>query len=101
MAVETGAGARTNRREYLFVFLALAGLTALELTVIRLPGIGRSSMIAALVVLAISKATLIGLFFMHLRYETRILKLTVLIPLLAPPGYALALIADATWRLMR
>ncbi|HEX9288496.1 MAG TPA: cytochrome C oxidase subunit IV family protein [Anaeromyxobacteraceae bacterium] len=101
MAIETGVSVRTNRREYLFVFLALAALTALELTVIRFPGIGRSSTIAALVVLAISKATLIGLFFMHLRYETRILKLTVLIPLLAPAGYALALIADATWRLMR
>jgi cytochrome c oxidase subunit IV len=83
------------------VFLALAALTVLELTVIRLPGIGRGSVIAALVVLAISKATLIGLFFMHLRYETRILRLTVLIPLLAPPTYALALIAAATWRLMR
>jgi cytochrome c oxidase subunit IV len=98
---QRAAVSRTNRREYLFVFVALAVLTAIELTVIRVPGIARGAMVAALVLLAVSKASLIGLFFMHLKHETRILKLTVLVPLLTPAVYALALISDAAWRLLR
>ena len=38
---------------------------------------------------------------MHLRYETRILKLTVLGPLVAPAVYGLLLMLDAAWRHMR
>lgn len=95
------ARAGTNRKEYLTAFAALAVLTGLELTLSWLPNVARRTLISALVLLAVSKAAIIGLFFMHLRYETRVMRLTVLIPLLAPGGYALALIADASWRLLR
>lgn len=94
-------GERTNRREIVVVFLVLAALTVLELSLVRVPGIGRRPLVTALIVLALGKASLIGLFFMHLKYETPILRLTVLVPLLAPGVYAAALIADATWRLLR
>jgi cytochrome c oxidase subunit 4 len=83
------------------VFVALAALTAIEVAVATLPGIGRQAIITALLVLAVSKAGLIALFFMHLKYETRIMRLTVLGPLVAPAVYALALISDAAWRLVR
>ena len=101
MVQPVSARAGTNRKEYLTAFAALAVLTGLELTLIRLPNVARRALISALVLLAVSKATIIGLFFMHLRYETRAMRLTVLIPLLAPGVYALALIADASWRLLR
>ncbi len=100
MAHDTGLDARTDRSEHALVFLALVVLTGLELTVAKVPGVGHRALVSALVVLAVSKAALIGLFFMHLKYETRSLKLTVLLPLLAPALYAVALIADATWRLL-
>ncbi len=97
-----GAGtAGRLRREYLAVFVGLVGLTALEVGVVRMPGVGRGPMIAALLGLAASKAALIGLFFMHLRHETRALRLTVFGPLAAPAVYALALMADSAWRLLR
>jgi cytochrome c oxidase subunit IV len=95
-----GASAHVNRREYWVVFLALAVLTAIEVGVVYLPGIGKPAMVTALIGLAVSKAALVGLFFMHLKHETRILKLTVLIPMATPAVYALVLIADAAWRLL-
>jgi len=93
--------ARHGGKEAATVFAGLVLLTALELGVIRAPGVGRGPVVAALVGLAITKASLIALFFMHLRYETRILRFTVFGPLAAPAVYALALMADAAWRLLR
>jgi cytochrome c oxidase subunit 4 len=100
---EAGGAApgRRHRREYLAVFASLVVLTALELGVIRMPGVGRGPMIVALLGLAVSKAALIALFFMHLKHETRALRLTVFGPLAAPAVYALALMADSAWRLLR
>jgi cytochrome c oxidase subunit 4 len=95
------APSRHSRRQYLAVFLALGVLTLLELGVIRMPGIGRSAAIVALIGLAVAKAALISFFFMHLKDETRILKLTVFGPLAAPVIYALVLMADAAWRWLR
>ena len=92
---------RHSRRQYLAVFLALGVLTLLELGVIRMPGIVRSAAIVALIGLAVAKAALISFFFMHLKDETRILKLTVFGPLAAPALYALVLMADAAWRFLR
>jgi len=93
--------ARTRRGEPAVVFAGLVVLTALEIGVVRLPGIGHRATVAALVGLAAAKAALIGLSFMHLRHETRFLRGTVFLPLLAPVVYALALMADAAWRMVR
>lgn len=95
------AAAPHGGKEAAAVFAGLVVLTALELGVSRAPGVGRGAVVAALVGLAVAKASLIALFFMHLRYETRILRLTVLAPLVAPAVYALAVMADASWRLLR
>jgi len=93
--------ARHGGREVVAVFAGLLVLTALELGVIRAPGVARAAVVAALVGLAVAKASFIALFFMHLRYETRILRFTVFGPLAAPAVYALVLMADAAWRLLR
>lgn len=95
------AAGRHGVKEAAAVFAGLLVLTALELGVIRVTGAGRAPVVAALVGLAVAKASLIALFFMHLRYETRILRFTVFGPLAAPAVYALALMADAAWRLLR
>jgi caa(3)-type oxidase subunit IV len=86
-------------RGYLRVFLALVVLTAAELGLVYVPGIARTALIAGLVLLALGKAALVLLFFMHLGSETRVLKLTVLLPFLLPALFALALMSDAVWRL--
>ena len=88
-----------SRRGYRNVFAALVLLTAAELGLVRVPGIAHAGMVGGLVLLALAKAGLVLLFFMHLGGETRALKLTVLLPFLLPALFALALMSDAVWRL--
>jgi caa(3)-type oxidase subunit IV len=90
---------KPSRRRYLDVFVVLVLLTAGELGLVYVPGIAHGALIFGLVLLAVAKAALVLLFFMHLAGETRTLKLTVLLPFLLPAGYALVLVGDALWRL--
>jgi cytochrome c oxidase subunit IV len=96
-----GGHHKPNRKEYMVIFAVLAALTVLEVAVAQIPGISKSLLTIALVGLAVTKAAFVGLFYMHLKHETRILKMTVAIPMSAPALYALVLIADAAWRLTR
>lgn len=97
-----GAGHHApNRKEYMVIFLVLFVLTVIEVAVAQIPGISKGLLTLALVGLAVTKAAFVGLFYMHLKHETKILKLSVAIPMAMPAVYALVLIADAAWRLAR
>ena len=65
---------------YMMVFVALAVLTAIELG-IAFVGLSKQMTIFALILLAVWKALLVALYYMHLRYEPRRLHLLVLSPL--------------------
>jgi caa(3)-type oxidase subunit IV len=97
----TGATIHTEPREVLAVFGALLVVLAVEVGLVKMPGIAKGTVTLALLLLAAVKAVLIGFFFMHLKHETRVLRFTVLGPLALPAVYALALMADAAWRLLR
>ena len=89
-------------KEYFVIFVLLAALTAAEIGCVYLKGtIGVTPVVVALIAMALGKAALVGLFYMHLKHETNVLKLTVAIPLSLPLFYALVLIAEASWRLLR
>ncbi len=94
------ATATHSRKPYLVVFAILVLLTVAELGVVYVPGISRGMLIAALILLAVAKAGLVLLYFMHLTSETRFVKWSVLAPFVLPAGYAFALIAEAAWRVM-
>jgi cytochrome c oxidase subunit IV len=94
-------GHTINRKEYIVIFFVLAALTVLEVAVAKIPGLGKGLLAIALIGLAITKAAIVGLYYMHLKHETRILKLTVALPMAAPTLYALVLISEAAWRLAR
>jgi cytochrome c oxidase subunit 4 len=83
---------------YLRVFAVLTVLTAAELAVVYVPGVGRGLLILALALLALAKAALVLLYFMHLRDESRGLRLTVLAPFALPAVFAAVLMAEAIWR---
>ncbi len=87
-----------SRKQYMMVFFVLTVLTAAEVGVVYV-GLDRTTLGAILIVMALAKAGFVGWFFMHLNHETKVMKLTVVIPFLFPAIYAFALIADATWRL--
>lgn len=90
-----------NRKEYMYVFLALFVLTVLEVGVAQIPGLSKTLLGIALVGLAVTKAAAVGLYYMHLKHETRVMRLTVAIPMATPAVYALVLIAEGAWRLAR
>jgi cytochrome c oxidase subunit 4 len=64
---------------YMGVFWWLLALTVLELGVIYVP-IHRMGILALLVALAIAKAVLVALYFMHLKFERRTLAFIALSP---------------------
>lgn len=89
---------KINRKEIWVVFLVLTVLTALEVGVVYVPGISKGLLVSALVLLAVAKAAFVMLFYMHLKHETNVLKLTVMLPFALPALYAFVLIAEAGWR---
>lgn len=92
---------KPNLKEYFVIFLVLFVLTVLEVGVAKIPGLSKKVMGLALVGLAVSKAACVGLYYMHLKHETKVLKLTVALPFAAPAIYALVLIGEAAWRIAR
>jgi|SRR5689334_3571911 cytochrome c oxidase subunit IV len=83
---------------YMTIFYYLAILTAIELGVIFLP-INKIAIGVLLCVFAVWKATLVAMYFMHLKLETRTLGLIAVTPLaiatllvfvLLPDGFAVA-----------
>jgi cytochrome c oxidase subunit IV len=89
--------AHVNRKEYWTIFVVLFVLTVLEVGVVYM-GVAKTPLFIALSGLALVKATCVGLFFMHLKYESSILRRSVAIPMSIPAFYALILIAEGAWR---
>ena len=93
---------KPNRKEYWVIFGLLLLLTILEVGIAQPSlGISKTLMRLGLVGMALAKAALVALFYMHLKHETRVLRLTVFIPLATPALYAVVLISEAAWRLIR
>lgn len=90
---------QVNRKQYWVIWLYLLVLTLAEVGVANVPGVGKGLVVSALLLLALVKAALVGLFYMHLVHETNILKWTVALPMASPVLYAVVLIAEAGWRL--
>lgn len=65
---------------YMAVFWWLLALTVLEIAVIYMP-LARMIIVILLVGLALSKATLVALYFMHLKFERVTLSLIAITPL--------------------
>lgn len=83
------------KRPYLWVFLWLAVLTAIEVGVARLT-FDRPIKIILLVILATAKALLVALFYMHLRYDKPILAIIGGFPFFLAVIMALIILADRT-----
>lgn len=66
---------------YVGVFIALAVLTAIEVGVTYMP-IWRLMLVLVLLALAFGKASLVALYFMHLKFDNRLLAAIFITPLL-------------------
>src|SRR5881409_775118 len=87
------AGAEHKHPNYMAIFWYLAILTAIEIAVIYAP-LPKVTIVVLLCGLALGKAALVAMYFMHLRFETRTLGLVAITPLLVflllPDGLAVA-----------
>jgi cytochrome c oxidase subunit 4 len=66
---------------YILIWIYLAVLTGVELAVALLKFLPRNGLILVLVILAVWKALLVALYFMHLKFEPKRLLIVVLAPL--------------------
>ena len=89
---------------YMTIFWYLAILTVVEIAVIYLP-MGKFTIGVLLCALAVTKAVLVAMYFMHLRFETKTLGwiavtplaiATLLVFVLLPDGFAVLKTTDAS-----
>lgn len=83
---------------YMLIFYWLAALTALEVGIAYAP-IPKALMIALLVGLAIAKAAMVAMYFMHLKFERRTLGLIALTPPILLVMFVCITYPDTAWRL--
>ena len=79
---------------YMAIFWYLAVLTVVEIGVIFLP-IGKLAIGVMLVALASAKATMVAMYFMHLKFETRTLGWIALTPVLIGALLVFVLLPDS------
>jgi caa(3)-type oxidase subunit IV len=83
-----------HRRDYFRIFWVLLVLTILEVGFSYLK-IDKRVISAVMVSLALSKASFVGLYYMHLKYEKRSLLWLAFLPLPLAGSYAVFLLLDA------
>jgi cytochrome c oxidase subunit 4 len=81
---------------YIAVFVGLGVLTAIELTVAFLPWPKRT-IILLLIFLAVWKALMVALYFMHLRFESNRLRILAIAPLPLAVILVTAVITEYVW----
>lgn len=85
------------RPNYMLIWAYLFVLTVIEVAAAFLSGIPKHWLIVILVVLAVVKAFLVAMYFMHLKFEAWRLRLIFLIPLPLAAILVLATITEQLW----
>jgi len=83
---------------YLAIYGWLIGLTVLEVGIV-LAGWPRGAVVSMLIATAIAKAMLIALYFMHLKFDRRVIWLLPGIPVAMGFVFVLALFPDIVFHL--
>ena len=81
---------------YIAIFVFLAALTAVELSVAFLPW-HKTVIVWILILLAFWKAALVGLYYMHLRFEPNRLRILAIAPLPLFAVLVFAVITEFIW----
>lgn len=88
---------KSHKKEYIFIFVVLAVLTAIEIWVAEIPGISKFGKGSALTGLAVGKAFIVAYYYMHLKEETKWTKFIAAIPIMAGV-YATVLCLEALYK---
>ncbi|MFN2399948.1 MAG: cytochrome C oxidase subunit IV family protein [Gemmatimonadaceae bacterium] len=93
---ETAEAKHKSHPNYIGVFIALAVLTAIELGVAFLPW-PKTVLILLLIFLAVWKAVMVALYYMHLRFEPNRLRILAIAPLPLAVILVTAVITEYRW----
>ena len=88
-----------TKGEIFKVAIVLTVMTLIELGVVKVP-IAKGLMISALIGLALAKAYTVAMYYMHLKGETKIMKIMIYFPMFFPALYAVILMLEAIARLL-
>jgi len=92
--LETHAGGgHATVRTYIVVAVVLAIITAMEVATLYIPGIPSALLVTSLLVMSAIKFALVVGFFMHLKYDSNIMRSFFIGPLFIAIGIILALMA--------
>lgn len=89
--------AKRHHPNYLGIFVMLALLTVVELGVAFLTVFPKRVLILMLLGLAVWKALLVALYFMHLRFETYRVRILAIAPLPLAVIMVIAVITEYVW----
>ncbi len=89
--------AHRKHPNYIAIWIYLAVLTVVEIMVAFMSHIPRNMLLLALVFLAVWKALLVALYFMHLRFEPTRLRVLAIAPLPLAFILVLAVITEFKW----
>jgi cytochrome c oxidase subunit 4 len=92
-APHTPGGGHASVKTYINVAIALAILTAVEVASLYIPGLPNWFLVTVLLVMSVVKFTLVVGFFMHLRYDSSIMRALFVGPLMIAIAIILALMA--------
>ena len=84
------------RPNYIGIFIALAVLTGLELGVAFI-GLSKTAVLVILILMAVWKALLVALYFMHLKYENNRVRILAFAPLPLAVIMIAAVITEYVW----
>ena len=87
------AAAEHKHPNYMAIFWYLAILTVVEIAVIYMP-LAKFTIGVLLCALALGKATMVAMYFMHLRFEARTLGMIAVVPLLIATLLIFVLLPD-------
>ena len=86
-------GGHASIRTYINVAVALAIITAIEVATLYVPGIPNGALVPALLVMSAVKFYLVVGFFMHLKYDSPVMRAVFVGPLVIAICIILALMA--------
>ena len=91
------ATAHRKHPPYLMIWLYLALLTVAEVVLAFELPISQNLKLIVLLALAVWKAALVGMFFMHLKFERWNLRVLALVPLPLAAIFILAALSEKIW----
>lgn len=88
---------KSHKKEYIIIFVVLGILTAIEIWAAEMKSLTTFQKGTALTGLAVGKAFIVAYYYMHLKEETKWLRLISAVPIMAAV-YAVVLCLEGTFK---